>query len=100
MTQVPREWTDGPTLAYPELTFPERVLAQAQRKPDAVAVSQWDDRLTYAELVARAAKLAERLRELGVGTEVPVAMCLRRRPEAVVAMLGVMLAGGVHVPLE
>lgn len=100
MIDVPREWTTGPTVPYPEASFPEVVLAQAARRPDAVAVRQWADQLTYAELVDAAGRLAGQLRELGVEPEVPVAVCLRRRPEAVVAILGVMLAGGVHLPLE
>ncbi|MGA8113922.1 MAG: amino acid adenylation domain-containing protein, partial [Actinocatenispora sp.] len=100
MTEVPRDWTDGPAVEYPSTTVGELVLAWAADRPDAVAVRQWDVSLTYGELVAAASELAGRLRAVGVGPEVPVAVCLRRRPEAVVAILGVLLAGGVHLPLD
>jgi len=100
MSDVPRQWTDGPALDCPEVSFPALVVAQALLRPDVVAVRQWDARLTYAELVGRAAALAAELRGHGVGPEVPVAVCLPRVPEAVVAILGVMMAGGVHLPLE
>lgn len=79
---------------------PDLVVAQARRRPEALAVRQWDERLTYADLVGAAARLAGRLCEVGVGPEVRVGVCLRRRPALVAALLGVHLAGGAYVPLD
>ncbi|NRQ35519.1 amino acid adenylation domain-containing protein [Nonomuraea sp. NN258] len=76
------------------------ITAQAARTPDAPAVRQREDTLTYAALVERAAALAGRLRELGVGPETRVGLCLRRTPLMPVAVLGVLLAGGAYVPLD
>jgi amino acid adenylation domain-containing protein len=76
------------------------VQAQALRTPDAVAVSRCGARLTYAQLESRANQLARRLRRLGVGPEVPVAVFMERAPEVVAAMLGVLKAGGAYVPLD
>ncbi|HEV2762932.1 MAG TPA: condensation domain-containing protein, partial [Pyrinomonadaceae bacterium] len=73
---------------------------QAALTPDAPAVACGDDSLTYSELNARANRLARRLRALGVGPEVRVALCLERSPEAVVALLAVLKAGGAYVPLD
>jgi amino acid adenylation domain-containing protein len=74
--------------------------AQAERRPDAVAVSFAGESLTYGELVRRALELAGRLRERGVGPEVPVALWCDREPGLVVAILGVLAAGGAYVPLD
>ncbi|HEV3198054.1 MAG TPA: amino acid adenylation domain-containing protein, partial [Bryobacteraceae bacterium] len=73
---------------------------QADRRPEAVAVKDADQRLTYRELEQRTARLARYLRSLGVGPEVRVGICCRRSVEMLVAVLGVMRAGGAFVPLD
>ncbi|HET7463746.1 MAG TPA: amino acid adenylation domain-containing protein, partial [Longimicrobium sp.] len=74
--------------------------AQAARTPRAVALSWRGERVTYAELEARANQIANALRRRGVGPEVRVGICLPRTPELVAAMLGVLGAGGAYVPLD
>ncbi|HYR10453.1 MAG TPA: condensation domain-containing protein, partial [Longimicrobium sp.] len=74
--------------------------AQVERTPGAEAVSFEGERLTYAELNARANRLAHYLRALGVGPEVRVAVCVKRGLETLVALLAVMKAGGGYVPLD
>jgi amino acid adenylation domain-containing protein len=89
-TDVPRD--DIPVHA--------RIAARAARTPDAPAVVFEGTTLTYAELDARANRLANRLRRLGVGPEVRVGLLLERAPELVVGILGVLRAGGAYVPLD
>ncbi|MBB5960610.1 nonribosomal peptide synthetase MxcG [Saccharothrix tamanrassetensis] len=72
----------------------------AATHPDAVAIEQYGVRLTYARLIAEADELAGRLRDRGAGTDVPVALLMRRRPETVVAVLAVLIAGAAYVPLD
>ena len=73
---------------------------QVERTPDAAAVVYGDAQLTYAELNARANRLAHYLRGLGVGPESRVALCLERSVEMVVSLLAVLKAGGAYVPLD
>ncbi len=72
----------------------------ADRAPGALAVS-WDGgSLTYGELAGRVDLLAEQLREMGVGPETVVALCLERSPELVTAALAVLEAGGAYLPID
>src|SRR5262249_38506557 len=73
---------------------------QAQRTPNAVAVSSEEGRLTYAELNAQANQIARYLHRFGVGPEAPVGMCMERGLEMVKALLGILKAGGVYLPLD
>jgi mycobactin peptide synthetase MbtE len=81
-------------------TSVELVLAQAARRKDATAVRQWDERLSYAQLVDSAARLAAELQRHGVRPEHAVGVCLGRRPSMVPGLLGVLLAGAAYVPLD
>src|SRR5207247_8361684 len=73
---------------------------QVQRTPEAVAVVYEDEQLTYGELNAKANQLAHKLRELDVGPEDLVGICVERSLEMVVGLLGILSAGGAYVPLE
>ncbi|HEU4562900.1 MAG TPA: amino acid adenylation domain-containing protein [Longimicrobium sp.] len=74
--------------------------AQVERTPGAVAVAFGDRTLTYAELNARANRLAHHLAAHGVGPNQPVAICVERGTEMIVGMLAVLKAGGGYVPLD
>jgi amino acid adenylation domain-containing protein len=73
---------------------------QAALRPDAPAVAGQGVVLRYGELAARSSRLARRLRRLGVGPEVRVALCVERTPDMVVALLAILRAGGAYVPLD
>jgi amino acid adenylation domain-containing protein len=81
-------------------SIPGRFAEQAGRTPDAIAVSAGPVRLTYRELDERANQVAHRLRGLGVRAETPVAVLMQRSIDVVVAILGILKAGGCYLPLH
>lgn len=74
--------------------------AQVRQTPSAHAVIARDEQLSYAELDARANQLAHHLRSLGVVPDQPVAITVERSAAGLIAMLGVLKAGGGYVPLD
>ncbi|HEU0016458.1 MAG TPA: amino acid adenylation domain-containing protein [Longimicrobium sp.] len=74
--------------------------ASARRGPDAPAAVFAGAALTYAELDARANRLARRLRARGVAAEGRVAVVMERGPELPIALLAVLKAGGAYVPVD
>ncbi|MEG4572782.1 amino acid adenylation domain-containing protein [Microcoleus sp. N3A4] len=88
--------TDYPKNACIHQLFEEQV----ELTPDAIALVFEDEQLTYQELNQRANQLAHHLRNLGVGAEVLVGICVERSLEMVVGILGILKAGGAYVPLD
>ena len=74
--------------------------AQAARSPNAPALADGRETLSYAELNRCANRLAHRLIALGVGPDDRVAVCIERSVAMVVALLAVLKAGGAYVPLD
>jgi len=86
---------------YPrEKCVHQLVEAQARLDAEAVAVLHEREKLTYGELNQRANQLAHYLRQRGVGTDVPVGICLDNSLELTVALLAVLKAGGACLPLD
>jgi amino acid adenylation domain-containing protein len=97
--QVLEGW-NGAETELPEVTVASLFREQAKRTPEAVALVQGEERLTYAELDRRSGLLAGWLREQGVGPESKVGIALERTPDLVLAVLGVLRSGGAYVPLD
>jgi amino acid adenylation domain-containing protein len=76
------------------------VRATAARVPDAVAVEYRGERVTYAQLEARASRLAHRLVRLGVRPDARVAVSMERSIDMAVAVLAVLKAGGCYVAVD
>ncbi|MBG1241151.1 non-ribosomal peptide synthetase [Nostoc sp. NZL] len=74
--------------------------SQVKLTPDAVAVEQDGQRLTYRELSDRANQLAHHLQSLGVKPETLVGICVERSLEMIVGLFGILKAGGAYVPLD
>ncbi len=98
--RVLEEWNDTAADFPRDRCVHELFAAQAARTPDAVALRFGVEAITYAELDARANRLAHHLRALGVRTDARVGLCLERGAEVVVAVLGILKAGGAYLPLD
>ncbi len=78
----------------------ELIEAQVELTPEAIAVVCDSERLTYAELNARANRLAHHLRALGVRPDDRVAICAERSLEMVIGLVAIHKAGGAYAPLD
>ncbi len=97
------EWCGSGREGCGDLALPavhESIAAHARSQPDAIAVVFGEQSLSYAELDARAKQLAHHLIAQGVGRETLVGVALPRSLEMVVALLGILKAGGAWVPLD
>lgn len=72
----------------------------AERHPDRIAIVLGARCMSYGELARRASRLAWYLRARGIEREQRVAVLLHRSPALVVALLGVLEAGGAYIPLD
>ncbi|GCE00305.1 non-ribosomal peptide synthetase [Embleya hyalina] len=94
------DWGRGEFRAPNGATLPELIAAQAVRTPEAIALGCGERTVTYAELIERADRLAARLAALGLPAEGVVAVCLDRSVDLVIALLGVLRAGGGYLPID
>ncbi|WP_186116040.1 AMP-binding protein, partial [Burkholderia gladioli] len=78
----------------------ELVEDRAGHMPEAIALVAGDEQLSYGELNARANQLARYLVKLGVGPDIPVAVCAERSVAMVVALLAVFKAGGAYLSID
>ncbi|MDJ0732572.1 MAG: amino acid adenylation domain-containing protein [Nostocaceae cyanobacterium] len=86
---------------YPKNKCIHEIFAeQVERTPDNIAVAFNSEKLTYAELNARANQLANYLQHLGIGAESLVGICVERSLEMLIGILGILKAGGAYVPLD
>ncbi|RAA09406.1 non-ribosomal peptide synthetase, partial [Ralstonia pseudosolanacearum] len=98
--QIVDVWNAGEPVPEPSETLHAVFEARVRRTPEAIAVEHEGWRVSYAELNARANRVAHALIGLGVGPDARVGLCAERSVELVVGLLGILKAGGGYVPLD
>ncbi|MCG0286192.1 non-ribosomal peptide synthetase [Streptomyces sp. PSAA01] len=98
-SRVLQEWNHT-SAEVPWVPVPELFELQVALTPDAIAVVYEETKLTYAELNARANRLARLLTARGVGPERTVALVMPRSVELMVALLGVVKTGAAYIPVD
>ncbi|HET7004580.1 MAG TPA: amino acid adenylation domain-containing protein, partial [Candidatus Binatia bacterium] len=98
--QLLLKWNDT-TSDYPADQCIHRLFeAQVAKTPDAVAVIDAHQQVTYRELNREANNLARRLQQLGIGPSMTVGLCLGRSIELIVGLLAILKSGGTYIPLD
>ena len=78
----------------------DRLSEQVKARGSAEAVRCGDEAVSYAELESEANRWAAVLKDLGVGPEVRVGLCVERSLKVVIGILAILKAGGAYVPLD
>ncbi|TMC21726.1 MAG: amino acid adenylation domain-containing protein [Chloroflexi bacterium] len=92
--------TSAQTDAAQDLCLHQLFERQVEQTPDAVAVVFEEQQVSYQQLNDQANHLAYRLREIGIGPDCLVGVCMERSLELLVGLLAVLKAGGAYVPLD
>ena len=100
-TRVMREEWNQTTAAYPrDRCFHQLFEEQVKLHPNSPAVRSGEAVLSYRDLNARANRLANRLRKLGVGPDTLVGLCVDRGVDMIAALLGIIKSGAAFVPMN
>ena len=98
--QLLQQWNSTKT-DYPQNQCIHQLFeAQVQQHPDQIAIRFSGQSLTYQELSDRSNQFAHYLQKLGVNSEAIIGICLEPSLEMIIAMLGILKAGGVYLPLD
>jgi len=92
-------WNDT-AAPFPAGCVHEGFEAQVARTPGAVAASYEAEQISYADLNRQANQIARRLRDLRVGPEILVGVCMRAGLRRLAVLLGILKAGGGYIPLD
>ncbi|HEX3589965.1 MAG TPA: amino acid adenylation domain-containing protein, partial [Pseudonocardiaceae bacterium] len=93
------DWNDTAVRWPSQLCAHELITRQAERSPDATAVTFGDQGVSYRELEERSNQIAHWLIDAGAGPETLAGICVERGIDMIAAVLGVLKAGGAYVPL-
>ncbi|MEW6735860.1 MAG: amino acid adenylation domain-containing protein, partial [Acidobacteriota bacterium] len=98
--QILNQWNDTPSDYQADLCVHQLFEKQTKLTPDAIAVVFEEQQLTYQQLNKRANQLGHYLRALGIGPDVLVGICIGHSIDIIVAILGVLKAGGAYLPID
>lgn len=95
-----KEFSFGDNCDLPFHSVHQAIAYHAASNPDSIAVEHLDDKLSYSELERRGNILAARLQSMGVRPGSRVCLLAHRSLIMFVAIIGIIKAGGVYVPLD
>lgn len=98
--QLVRNQINAVTAPLPSTTLIEPIFAYAKANPTSIALIYNEQEISYKELTIQALKIASLLVTKGLKTGEPVAVSLPRGPMQIMAVLGVLAAGGAYVPVS
>ncbi|HEY0552879.1 MAG TPA: amino acid adenylation domain-containing protein [Thermoanaerobaculia bacterium] len=98
--QILREWNDASRDWVGDPALHQLFEARADQQPAAVALIRGAETVTYGELERRANRVAHHLRRLGVRRGEPVGLWMHRALDLPAALLGILKAGAVYMPLD
>ena len=85
---------------YPDKCIHQIFEAQVNNNPKAIALVHDNNQLTYQQLNEQSNQLAHHLQSLGVVPDVIVGIYLEKSPLIIVAILGILKAGGTYLPID
>jgi amino acid adenylation domain-containing protein len=94
------EWNNTAADYERDATIHEVFEMQAKAYPNRPALSLEGNQITYAQLDGRAEELASALKSRGVSPGARIALNIKRSPELIIAILGILRASGTYVPLD
>jgi amino acid adenylation domain-containing protein len=95
-----REWNQTSSDYERDQCVQQLVEMAVAREPEAVAITYGTEQISYRELNTRANQLAHYLRRRGIGPDARVGVLVDRSVALIVALLGILKAGGTYVPLD
>ncbi len=91
---------EGPKeLADSSKSIVDLITSQAELAPDAIAIESGDHTLSYGQMNALSDGVAVRIRDHGIKQGSPVAVYMKRSPECLIAILGILKADCCFVPI-
>ncbi|NEQ48313.1 MAG: amino acid adenylation domain-containing protein [Leptolyngbya sp. SIOISBB] len=95
-----RQWNQT-AVDYPSLSLQEIFEAQVTETPEAIALLTLDRQISYQQLNESANQLAHWLQHTsGIGVEDRIGVCLRRSPDLILTLLGILKTGAAYVPID
>jgi amino acid adenylation domain-containing protein len=85
---------------YPDGMIHQLFEAQVERTPEAIAAIHQHQQITYSDLNCRANQLAHYLIQQGAQPDRPIAVCMERSLDLIVALLAILKAGSAYLPLD
>ncbi len=95
-----QDWAGAVDLVVPRLCVHQLIEQQVERAPGDIAIAWQGGQITYQELNQRANRLAHYLRQRSLNTGDRVGVFMDRCLDAVVALLAILKAGGVYLPID